>query len=85
MLPNEVRVYKQILSNVFTHIHTHTHTHTQRYTHTHTHTLANAHIRAHTHTHTQTYTYNGTIAPLHTDASYGGATISRLLKIIGLF
>ena len=58
-----------ILIHVFTHTHTHTHTHAHTYTYTY----------AHTHKYTHTYTHK------HTRTKYGVASISRLLRIVGLF
>ena len=54
-------------------IHTHTHTHTQTLVHIHTHIHTYKHLHAHTHIHAQQ------------DTVYGVATISRLLRIAGLF
>ena len=74
-----------MLTHAHTHTHdVHTHTHTRTniprpptpsthiHTNTHTYSYTSAHIRTHTHTHAHT-------------TSYRVATISRLLKIIGLF
>jgi len=74
--------------------HTHTHTRKQTHTHIHTHTHTQPQIRAHTRTHTHTHIIQTVqrvakknelrqrLVRLH---SYGMATISRLLKMIGLF
>ena len=55
-------------------------THTATYTATHTATYTATHTATHTATYTATHT-----ATVCCACSYGVATISRLLKIIGLF
>ena len=72
--------------------HTYTHTHTRMHTHTHTHAHTRTHARMHAHTYTQSErkrkTHSHTHSPSDRDSRlfyYGVATISRLLKIIGLF
>jgi len=83
----------------YTHTHTRTHTNTHTRTHTHTHMHSHMHSRVtsvtymhtyfHTHTHIHIHTHTHTHAYTHKHACirdwYGVATISRLLKIIGLF
>jgi len=80
------------------HTHKHTHTHTinnarktplvllekgdTHKTHIHTHTYTYRQSQRHIHTHTHTHTSSNS---RKSDFVYGEATISRLLKIIGLF
>jgi len=66
--------------------------HTHIPTHIRTHSLTHAHAYSHTHTHTRTHTHTCTYAHIqkkhkntHNWREYGVATISRLLKTIGLF
>ena len=67
-------------------LYTHTHAHINSLSHARTHTLSlkHAHKRSlsllHTYTHDLSHTYTHTVP-----APYGVATISRLLKTIGLF
>jgi len=62
------------LIQIFVCIYTRTHAHTHIHTHAHAHTHTYIHEQTQTQTQTQTHAY-----------TYGVFTISRLLKIIGLF
>ena len=65
-------------------MHTCEHAHTHKHTHTQSHTRTHAHSHTHTGTHTHTTIREIRLYCLNWN-HYGVATISRLLKIIGLF
>ena len=90
-----------IHTHTHTHIHTHTHPHTHIHTHTHTHTHIYTNTRTHTHTQVErglaahanealalilrklVVAHEGKNSQM--SAHYRVATISRILKSIGLF
>jgi len=77
--PPRIPVHTRTYTHTNTHPCTHKRTLTCIHTHTHTHTYTRT--RAHTHIHTHTH---GPETCRGSGNNYGLATISRLLKIIGL-
>jgi len=85
---NDLHVWVTWLTLMYNMPHYCMHTCEHAHTHKHTHTQAHARTHAHSHTHTGTHTHT-TIREIRLYClnwnHYGVATISRLLKMIGLF
>ena len=87
---DSICAHTHALSFFHTHTHSHTYTHSTivriAYVHTHTFSFSLTHTHSHTHSHTHTHTTIVWTAYMHPlTICYGVATMSRLLKIIGLF